>query len=295
MIKHTTQTIPGNIETLKYNVDVNTLHREPAPTLELNEIGRVSITLSAPIHFDAYRRNRSTGAFIIVDRITNATVAAGMILDKSGDASSKSVWDDEEAATDTGSSNVSAVQAADRAARFGQKPATVLLTGLTGSGKTAIGHAVERKLFDQGRAVAMIDGESVRGGLSRDLGYSANDRSENLRRSGHLAHTLNDAGLICVASFVAPVEDVRLKVAKLIGEERFLVVHVSTPVEVCRERDTKGQYAKADAGELLNFPGVTADYETPGNADLTLDATDKSVDECADAVIEVLREKGIIK
>ena len=295
LIKHTTQTIPGNIETLKYNVDVNTLHREPAPTLELNEIGRVSITLSAPIHFDAYRRNRSTGAFIIVDRITNATVAAGMILDKSGDASSKSVWDDEEAATDTGSSNVSAVQAADRAARFGQKPATVLLTGLTGSGKTAIGHAVERKLFDQGRAVAMIDGESVRGGLSRDLGYSANDRSENLRRSGHLAHTLNDAGLICVASFVAPVEDVRLKVAKLIGEERFLVVHVSTPVEVCRERDTKGQYAKADTGELLNFPGVTADYETPGNADLTLDATDKSVDECADAVIELLREKGIIK
>ena len=295
LIKHTTQTIPGNIETLKYNVDVNTLHREPAPTLELNEIGRVSITLSAPIHFDAYRRNRSTGAFIIVDRITNATVAAGMILDKSGDASSKSVWDDEEAATDTGSSNVSAVQAADRAARFGQKPATVLLTGLTGSGKTAIGHAVERKLFDQGRAVAMIDGESVRGGLSRDLGYSANDRSENLRRSGHLAHTLNDAGLICVASFVAPVEDVRLKVAKLIGEERFLVVHVSTPVEVCRERDTKGQYAKADTGELLNFPGVTADYETPGNADLTLDTTDKSVDECADAVIELLREKGIIK
>ena len=141
----------------------------------------------------------------------------------------------------------------------------------------------------------MIDGESVRGGLSRDLGYSANDRSENLRRSGHLAHTLNDAGLICVASFVAPVEDVRLKVAKLIGEERFLVVHVSTPVEVCRERDTKGQYAKADTGELLNFPGVTADYETPGNADLTLDATDKSVDECADAVIELLREKGIIK
>jgi bifunctional enzyme CysN/CysC len=123
-----------------------------------------------------------------------------------------------------------------------------LLTGLTASGKTVIGHAVERKLFEQGRAVAMIDGESVRRGLSRDLGYSQEDRSENLRRSGHLAHSLNDAGLICIASFVAPVEDVRQKVAKLVGPDRFLVVHVATPVEVCRERDTKGQYAKADSG-----------------------------------------------
>ena len=295
LVKHTTQTIPGNIETLKYQVDVNTLHREPAPTLELNEIGRVSIELSAPIHFDAYRRNRNTGAFIIVDRITNATVAAGMILDKSGDASAKSVWDDELETVNEDANSVSAVQTTERAARFGQQPATVLLTGLTGSGKTAIGHAVERKLFDQGRAVAMIDGESVRRGLSRDLGFSANDRSENIRRSGHLASTLNDAGMICIASFVAPSEDVRQKVGKLIGEERFLVVHVSTPVDVCRTRDTKGQYAKADSGELLNFPGVTADYETPEAPDLVIDATDKTVDACADEVIELLRSKKIIK
>ncbi|MCL4167809.1 UNVERIFIED_CONTAM: hypothetical protein GTU68_000736, partial [Idotea baltica] len=250
LIKHTTQTVPGTIDSLRYKVDVNTLHREPAPALELNEIGRVSLSLSAPIHFDAYRRNRSTGAFIIVDRITNATVAAGMILDKSDSA-------------DEGSGDVSAVEAAEREARFGQKPATVLLTGLTGSGKTSIGHAIERKLFDSGRAIAVIDGESVRRGLSRDLGFSANDRSENLRRSAHLAHAINDAGLICIASFVAPAEEVRQKVGKLIGEGRFLVVHVATPIEVCRERDTKGQYAKADAGELLNFPGVTADYEPP--------------------------------
>jgi len=295
LFKHTTQTLPGTIDTLRYRVDVNTLHRSPAPELELNEIGRVSISLSGPIHFDAYRRNRSTGAFIVVDRISNATVAAGTILDKSGDGVPKSVWDDEGSVAESEGADVSVVDAAERAARFGQKPVTVLLTGLTGSGKTAIGHAVERKLFDQGRAVAMIDGEVVRRGLSRDLGFTAEDRSENLRRSGHLAHTLNDAGLICIASFVAPSDAVRQKVANLIGEERFLVVHVATPVEVCRQQDTKGQYEKADAGELPNFPGVTATYEEPGSSDLKLDSSQQTIEEAADAVIELLKQKGYLR
>ena len=294
LFKHTSQTHPGTIESLKYQVDVNTLHRNPAPELGLNEIGRVSISLNAPIHFDAYRRNRSTGAFIVVDRITNATVAAGMILDKSGDGSPKSVWDDE-AQNDDNKTEFSAVSAEERTARFGQQPATVLLTGLTGSGKTSIGQAVERKLFEQGRAVAMIDGEKVRSGLNRDLGFTADDRSENLRRSGHLAHILNDAGLICLASFVAPSEDVRQKVGTLIGSDRFLVVHVATSVDVCRERDTKGQYKLADVGELPNFPGVTAKYEAPPNPDLVLNAAEQSIDACADAVIELLRSKQIIK
>jgi bifunctional enzyme CysN/CysC len=294
LFKHTSQTQPGTIDSLKYQVDVNTLHRNPAPELSLNEIGRVSISLNAPIHFDAYRRNRSTGAFIVVDRITNATVAAGMILDKSGDGSPKSVWDDE-IKHDDDATEFSAVSAEERSARFGQQPATILLTGLTGSGKTSIGQAVERKLFDQGRAVAMIDGEKVRSGLNRDLGFTADDRSENLRRSGHLAHILNDAGLICLASFVAPSEDIRQKVATLIGEDRFLVVHVATSLDVCRERDTKGQYRMADEGELPNFPGVTAKYEAPPNPDLVLDAAEQSIDACADAVIDLLRSKQIIK
>jgi bifunctional enzyme CysN/CysC len=296
LFKHTTQTLPGTIDSLRYQVNVNSLHRNPAPQLELNEIGRVSISLSGPIHFDAYRRNRNTGAFIVIDRITNATVAAGMILDKSGDGAPKSVWDDE-AAVDSAAdrNNVSAVSTGEREARYGQQPATVLLTGLTGSGKTAIGHAVERKLFDAGRAVSMIDGEQLRRGLSIDLGFTADDRSENLRRAGHLAHTLNRAGLICIASLVAPNDGVRCKVAQLIGAERFLVVHVATPIEVCRERDTKGQYAKADAGELPNFPGVTAEYEVPQNADLVIDASEQSIDQCAEAIIEQLRSKAIIK
>jgi bifunctional enzyme CysN/CysC len=294
LFKHTSQTLPGTIDTLHYRVDVNTLHRGPAPQLELNEIGRVSVCLSAPIHFDAYRRNRSTGAFIVIDRISNATVAAGMILDRSGDGTSKSIWDEEQQ-TGGETKDVSAVSADERSARFGQKSVTVLLTGLTGSGKTAIGHAVERKLFDQGRAVSMIDGEMLRRGLSLDLGYTAEDRSENLRRGAHLAQTLNDAGLICVASFVSPSEEVRQRVAKLIGAERFVVVHVATPIEVCRQRDTKGQYARADAGELRNFPGVTAAYETPAHPDLVLNASTQNIERCADSVIDMLRGKGFIK
>ena len=294
LFKHTTQSVPGSIDTLNYKVDVNTLHRSPAPELTLNEIGRVGISLSAPIHFDAYRRNRSMGAFIVIDRISNATVAAGMILDKAGDGQSKSVWDEEDKAT-TEAGSVSSVTDEERAARFGQQPATVLLTGLTGSGKSTIGQAVERKLFDAGRAVSLIDGESVRKGLSLDLGFSAADRSENLRRSAHLAQTLNEAGLVCIACFVAPSEEIRRKAAKLLGSDRCVVVHVATPIEVCRERDTKGQYALADSGELTQFPGVTAEYEAPVNPDVVVDASKQSIDQCADAIVDCLREKGIIK
>ncbi|MEM9368127.1 MAG: sulfate adenylyltransferase subunit CysN [Planctomycetota bacterium] len=292
LIKHTSQTVPGTIQTLNYKVDVNTLHRSPAPTLELNEIGRVRLELSAPVHHDAYSRNRSTGAFIVVDRISNATVAAGMILDRGG--SKASVWDEDlSAASDDAS--VSEVTSDERAARFGQKPATVLLTGLTGSGKTAIARAVERQLFDSGRAVAVVDGEHVRRGLSRDLGFSAEDRSENLRRSAHLAHALNEAGVICIASFVAPSADVRSKVGQLIGEDRFLTVHVATPVELCRQRDSKGQYAQADAGDLPHFPGVTANYDAPEDANLTVDTTSDTVATCANAIVDMLKDKGIVR
>jgi bifunctional enzyme CysN/CysC len=135
----------------------------------------------------------------------------------------------------------------------------------------------------------------VRRGLSLDLSFTAEDRSENLRRSAHLAHTLNEAGMICLAAMVAPAEDVREKVGKLIGEARYLVVHVATPLAVCRERDTKGQYAKADAGELLNFPGVTAQYEAPAKPDLVVDPSQMSVNGCADAVIELLKTRGFLK
>lgn len=297
LFKHTTQTLPGTIETLAYRIDVNTLHRSPAPNLELNEIGRVRVSLNAPIHYDAYRNNRTTGAFVVVDRINNATVAAGMILDREASPQRRAVWDDEPVAEtgQTPANEVSQVSGQERQLRFGQKPATVLLTGLTGSGKTAIAVAVERKLFDSGRAVAHMDGEQLRRGLSSELGFSVVDRSENLRRGAHLAASLNDAGLICVASFVAPSEAVRQRVANTIGDDRFLVVHVATPIDVCRQRDTKGQYALADTGQLQNFPGVTALYETPESPDLVVDASDQSVEQCATAIVQLLQQRQFIR
>lgn len=297
LIKHTTQTVPGTIDTLRYRIDVNTLHRAPAPRLELNEIGRVQLSLGAPIHFDAYRNNPGTGSFIVIDRITNSTVAAGMIIDSADGKRTEGNWDqdladstsgDREAgASDSTSNDVTSEQ---RQARFGQKPITVLFTGLTGSGKTTLAKAVERQLFDSGRAVSVLDGSWVRRGLSSDLGFSAQDRSENLRRAAHLALILNESGMICLAAFVAPDQQVREKVAALIGEQRFKVVHVATPVDVCRTRDQSGQYAKADAGELHNFPGVTAEYQTPTNADLTVDLSSTSIEDAAQKVVEMIEQ-----
>ena len=292
LFKQTSKVTPGRVASLRYRVDINSLHREPAPTLALNEIGRCGITLAAPIAHDAYRRNRSTGAFIIIDRVTNTTVGAGMILDREPEEGAAH-WDDEPAAEGLAVS-ASEVTAEERQARFGQQPVTVLLTGLTGSGKSTVARALERKLFDDGRAVMVLDGETMRMGISRDLGFSASERSENLRRSIEVARLANDAGLIVLAAFVAPDEETRQKAASLVGPERFLTVHLASPVEVCRKRDTKGQYAKADAGELANFPGVSAAYEPPAAADLVLPTDELPVARCVEAIIELLEQRGIL-
>ena len=250
------------------------------------------MTLAEPIAFDAYRRNRGTGGFIIIDRLTNGTVAAGMILDR-GDGDEADHWDDDASAEHLHREE-SGVSTEERQARFGQQAATVLFTGLAGSGKTSLAKAVERRLFDMGRAVTVLDGQNMRLGISRDLGFSAADRSENLRRSAEVARLFNDAGLICLASFVAPEEAVRQKVADRLGSERFLVVHLAAPLEVCRDRDTQGHYALADAGEITNFPGVSAPYEPPAKPDLTLATHEKSLSECVDAVLTLLESRGIL-
>jgi len=290
LFKHTTQTIPGQIDSLRYRVDVNTLHRSPAPDLQLNEIGRCSITLSQSIYFDAYKRNRTTGAFIIIDRLTNATVGAGMITDRDA-ARGKAAWEASEQESRTVES-MTEVSAQERSARFGQSPATLLFTGLTGTGKSTIARAVERALFDQGRAVMVLDGEKMRSGVNQDLGYSVEDRSENLRRSAHIARIMNDAGLICLAAFTAPSESIRARCADLVGKDRFLVVHLTADESVRKSRDSKGHYAKAEAGVLPNFPGVSAPYEAPENADLVIDSGKLSVDECVEQVLKLLRDRG---
>ena len=185
--------------------------------------------------------------------------------------------------------------AAEREARYGQKPVTVLLTGLSGSGKTTIAKAVERKLFTNGRAVTVLDGLQVRRGLSKDLGFSFEERSENLRRSAHLANILNDAGIICLAAFVAPNATVRDKVAGVVGTERFLTVHVDAPIELCRERDALKQFSEAEAAKRAELLNGTAPYEAPASPDLVLNTGKQSVDECASAVVELLKSRGFLR
>jgi len=295
LFKHTTQTITGQIDSLRYRVDVNTLHSIPSPSLQLNEIGRCAVTLNQPIYFDAYKNNRGTGGFIIFDRISNTTVGAGMISDLDTARRPTAAWETSDEETQTGSRSVSDVTGAERAARFGQNAATVLFTGLTGTGKSTVARAVERALFDDGRAVAVLDGEHMRRGVNQDLGYTVEDRSENLRRSAHVAKLINDNGLICLGAFVAPSQSVRNRVADVVGKERFFTVHCTANGSVCRQRDTKGHYAAAEAGKLPNFPGVSALYEPPESPDLVLDTGELSIAECVSAVLELLKAVKVIR
>ncbi len=294
LIKHTTKTVSGAIDTLRYQVDVNTLHRKDAPTLNLNEIGRCAITLNEPLAFDDYRRSRYTGAFIVIDRITNGTVGAGMIMARVTGTQRHDHWDDAPVA-ETLHSETSQVTADERRGRFGQQPVTILLTGLTGAGKTTLAYALERRLFDLGRVSTVLDGQNLRLGISKDLGFSAEDRSENLRRGSEVAKLINDAGLICIAAFVAPSEPVRQRATEVVGRARFLIVHLSAPVEVCRRRTQGDEYQRADAGDIANFPGVSATYDVPPAADLTLPTHELDVNTCVDRIMDLLRQRSILR
>lgn len=284
LFKHTTLSTTGQIESLRYRVDVNTLHSSPAPDLQLNEIGRCTITLSQPIFYDAYRRNRTTGAFIIVDRISNVTVGAGMIMDRELPAHAKvAAWElDTAKSAGSQTTGVKVVQPAEREARLGQKPTTLLFTGLSGSGKSTVARGVERALFDLGRTAFVMDGEMLRSGLSNDLGYSVSERAENLRRSAHIARMLNDSGLICLIAMVAPEEAMRQRAGDVIGAERFVVVHCDAPLELCQQRDPSGKQDQMA-------------YEAPVKADLHLDTSKNSIQESIQQVMDLLRERKIVR
>ena len=294
LIKHANKNVTGTINTLRYKVDVNTLQRQDTPALELNEIGRCNIALNESICFDGYRRNRSTGAFIVIDRLTNSTVAAGMILDRSTGGERGQFWDADPSSEHLKSEH-GQVTLEERSARFGQKPMTVWLTGLTGSGKTTIAYALERRLFDQGRTAVVIDGQNMRLGLSKDLKFSREDRSENLRRSAEVSKLLNESSIISICSFVAPDAEARKRLRESFEDKNaFLLVHLSAPIETCRERDIDGMYAKADSGEIANFPGVSAPYDPPRIADLILPTHEWSIDQCVDALIAELEKRGVL-
>jgi bifunctional enzyme CysN/CysC len=290
-IKQASKLVSGSVSSIRYRIDVNTLHRQETEKLSLNEIGRCQVRLNQPIAFDSYRNNHGTGSFIVIDRLTNVTVGAGMILQRSAAATSD-FWEAE--ADERLQVERSNVTLAERAGRFSQTPATVLFTGLAGAGKSTTAYALERRLFDLGHAVTVLDGQNMRRGISRDLGFTVDDRSENLRRTAEVAKLMNDAGLICLAAFLAPQEEVRQKAAEVVGRQKFLVVHLDAPVEVCRARDQEGLYAAADAGELPNFPGVSGSYEVPSSPDLVLNTAELDVDECVGRVVALLKSKQVV-
>ena len=294
LFKQTTRVVPAELAGLHHAIDVNTLERRPASSLAMNEVGRATLALHRPIAYDPYKQNRATGAFILVDRSTNGTVGAGMLLPRED---RPVVGDDtwtapgvDEGPRDPGS----AVPQVERERRFGQRAVTILLTGLPAAGKATLAYALERRLFDAGRAVAVLYGPAMRHGLSRDLGWSADDRSENLRRSAEVARVINRAGMLCICAFVAPHAAVRQRVRQLLGEDRVIEVHLSAPVEVCRQRDQSGMYARADRGELKAFPGVNAAYEAPERPDLVLATDVLSPEACVEQVLALLRARGVV-
>lgn len=283
LIKLGTKTTTGQVQTLRYQVDVNSLQRKDSPTLELNQIGRCVIQLTEAVAFDDYRRNRGTGSFIIVDRISNNTVAAGMIHPRRTGEDRHDHWDDP--AAETLQVEQGELTAEQREARYGQKPVTVLITGRPGAGKTSAGFGLEKKLFEEGRVVTFIDGQKMRAGISRDLGFSAEDRSENLRRVAEVAKLMNDSGLICLAAMVAPEEAIRMKAAELVGKDRFVVVHLTAGEDICRERDSEGHYDD-DRPEL--------NYEEPAAADLTIDTEKNDANEVVRQVYQLLVQRGYV-
>ncbi len=292
-LKQTTRTVTAEIAELRYGVDVNTLEKRPTAQLAMNEVGQVLLSLNQPLAYDPYKVNASTGAFIVIDRLSNNTVGAGMILDPGERRASGDHWGQEPVSQKT-KSRTSEVTLAEREARYGQKGGTVLLTGLTGSGKAAIAYALEKRLFDAGHAVTVLYGQNMRQGLCRDLGFTADERSENLRRSAEVAKILNDAGLICIGAFVAPHDAVRRRAREVIGTDRFLEVFLSAPVEVCKQRDKTGAYLAAEAGKLSQFPGVSAEFEAPSNPDLVLQTDVTPVSDCVDRLMDLLRARGFI-
>ncbi len=286
LFKHTTKMVPGSFSNLRYRVDVNTMKSEPAPSLELNQIGRVHVQLHQPIAHDPYHKNKGTGSFIVIDRITNVTVAAGMILDRRTSEDRSDAWDVEPAGANL-AAEISNVSAGERSARYGQQPVTILLTGLPGAGKSTTAYGLERKLFERGRSAVVLDGQNLRVGLSRDLSFSGDDRSENLRRASEVAKIINGSGLICIMALVSPNEETRLRAAKVIGEEHFIVVHLDAPAELCAQRNQSDKQEGAQQESL-------AAYQPPQNPDLVLNTSQLSPVACVESVLSLLESRKFV-
>ena len=257
ILKTETDSVSATVTTLKYSIDVNTFAHQSAKTLAMNEIGVCNLSTQQPICFDSYAENRVTGNFILIDRFTNATVGAGMIIHSLHRAQNVH-W---QALT---------IDKAARAEQKNQRPAVLWFTGLSGSGKSTVANLVERLLYAKGRHTFLLDGDNVRHGLNRDLGFTAEDRVENIRRIAEVAKLMTDAGLIVLISFISPFRSERQMARELMPEGEFVEVFVDTPIDECVRRDPKGLYKKAMAGQIPNFTGISSPYEAPENPDIHL-------------------------
>ncbi len=276
-----TKFLPARVTSLRHKVDVNSLEHIAGRTLGLNEIGVCNIATSQPVAFDPYTENRETGAFILIDRITNATAGAGMIsfgLRRATNVHRQSLT----------------VDRAARQHRNGHKPVILWFTGLSGSGKSTVANLVEQELHAQGAHTYLLDGDNVRHGLNRDLGFTDADRVENIRRVGEVAKLFVDAGMIVLCSFISPFRAERRMVRELVGEGEFIEVFVDTPIEECMKRDPKGLYARAKEGRIKNFTGIDSPYEAPENAELRIDTSKIAVQQAAELVLRELRRREVI-
>jgi len=287
LVKHACSVVKGSCAEIQYRVDPNTLRREDGKRLGLNDIGRARFTLFKPLCVDEYQRNRHTGSFILIDPLTNVTVGAAMVIARApADRVAR------QGTAGTVSRDISwqrgKITAADRARLLRQQAATVWLTGLSGSGKSAIAVELEKRLIEAGHACFVLDGDNVRHGLNRDLGFSPSDRKENIRRIAEVAKLLNDAGLFVITAFISPYREDRAAAGEIIGRERFIEVHLSASVEVCEQRDAKGLYAKARAGQIPEFTGISAPYEPPLAPDLAIDTGVTDVEQSVAALFGLL-------
>ncbi len=290
VLMHTTRQAQARIARIDYRVNVDTLHREKAAGLELNDIGRVEVATGQPLFFDSYLVNSATGSFILIDAHTNVTVGAGMIR-----GAVRSV---ERPKPDVGVSTDVVWQGwnisrEEREQANGHRAGVIWLTGLPGAGKTTVARLVERRLFERGCRTMLLDGDNLRHGLCGDLGFSPEDRAENIRRAGEVARLFFEQGCLVLCAFVSPYRNDRDRVRGLIPTGRFVEVLVTAPPETLRARDPKGLYARADSGRISQFSGTSAPYEAPVAAELTLNTNEMEPSAAADRVIDLIVSLGL--
>jgi len=281
LLKCNTQSIPVKIKSIRYKYNLNEITRSPSLNLKLNDIGRVELVLQRLLICDSFRRNKIMGSFILIDRNSNKTSGGGIILDQVAERAQKEpekryIFREE-----------SIVTPEQREVLSGHKPATVWLTGLSGSGKSSIARLLESKLFEQGIHVYILDGDNLRHGLNSDLGFSPDDRSENIRRAAEVAKLMNSAGIVVIAAFISPYRKDREQAAGIV-KQNFLEVYVDADIEVCKKRDPKGLYAKFANRKITGLTGVDAPYEKPEKPTLHLKTDNETVEESVERILERL-------